>query len=915
MLMAYCMLPLRCNRKFIKMRYVTLYLLLFVSTSIKAQLSTYRYWYDNNFADAAVVTSGNETINFASANTGLSKGLNTLNFQSQDAAGNWSSVITSTFSQSPNGNILNTYRYWYDNDFANPTLITSADETINFTAENTGLSKGLHTLNFQSQDASGSWSSVNTSTFSESAHGNLLKAYRYWYDNDFAGATVVISADTTINFTAENTGLSKGLHTLNFQSQDASGSWSSVNTSTFSESAHGNLLKAYRYWYDSDFSNAIMVTSSDTLINFIPNTNGLTKGLQTLNFQSKDSSGAWSSAVTQIFNLNNATINEIAYYKYWFDDDVTHAKTITAVADTGSKFIELIDVESLSNGLHRLNYQYGDKAGNWSSVYTDLFNRGAITQKIYIEPKLYINKATVVSGQTETITGGNFSSNGQVNLFVQNSTGDIIPVNGSFIYLPNGSFSYQLPIAPSMPGGEYQVYATDVNTGATSPVIKFKVNAPVTQKLWITEPLSSVSYATNSPVTIHWSDFVTATKAIGKTGLVQKKYKIEYSNDNGSTWHIIESSYVKNVQSNQTDPFNTSYQFSTAGNYIIRVTDLDDLSDFNTTSFSVSGTVDNGFSASLAWDHSIPFRTDNPVGLAADGTARIFIKLNRENTKPVTEIDASISPANSNDHSSGTELLGKIMYATNTSSYSTEANAADKTSDSKQFSPNSLSKSFAFWLVAPDDFTQDLTNQDAERTIKVTFNIFYSDNTSEQEEQIVKIVRPPLMLVHGINGDATSLENSKYPSKDGVIKYFSNDNFQNPLWVNNYRRITLDKAASYSYNAKTILDINQNESDLNTFQCQLTQMRASKYACSRVDYVCHSMGGCVARYAINFLKSYYYTTLNYGKGFINKLITLNTPHNGSYLADWVSDKYPNGLDNSLIYLIKFGTKNFDGFFV
>ncbi|MEO6838970.1 MAG: hypothetical protein ABI185_11335, partial [Ginsengibacter sp.] len=577
--------------------------------------------------------------------------------------------------------------------------------------------------------------------------------------------------------------------------------------------------------------------------------------------------------------------------------------TITSSANDGSLTFKFI-----SDGNRNISYEAG-----WKATIA--------CNKVFIEPKIYIQKSSVNVGDVQTISGKDFSSNGQINLFVQNSTGDIIPVDGSFAYLPNGSFSYQLQISSSMPGGEYKVYATDVNTGATSPVIKFKVNALVTQKLWITEPSSSVSYTANSPVRINWSDFVTATNAIGKTGLVQKKYKIEYSNDNGSTWHIIESSHVENAQSNQTDPFNKSYSFPGAGNYMIRVTDLDNLSDYNVTSiFSVNSTVANGFSASLAWDHSIPFRSDNPVGVAADGTARIFIKLKRDtnNTKPVTEINASISPANSNDKSSGTEMLGKIMYANDTSSYSTEANAADKISDSKPFSSPSLSNSFAFWLVAPDDFTQDLTSQDAERTIKITVNISYSDNTSVQEEEIVRIVRPPLMFVHGLNGSAQSFANTRY-NVDGTTRYFKYAGGTDELFKNSFMMLNLKNYASYKDNADILLGIGDIAYRPQSFQRFIHQLNLQGFAANRVDYVCHSMGGCIARTVMSDQYSSYYrptfqngnTYLNYGNGFINKLITLNTPHNGSPIADFVSDLFNNIALPSFLE----SNTNLGGFFV
>jgi hypothetical protein len=64
-------------------------------------------------------------------------------------------------------------------------------------------------------------------------------------------------------------------------------------------------------------------------------------------------------------------------------------------------------------------------------------------------------------------------------------------------------------------------------------------------------------------------------------------------------------------------------------------------------------------------------------------------------------------------------------------------------------------------------------------------------------------------------------------------------------------------------------------------------MRAAGFACNRVDYICHSMGGCVARTAAEDPK--FKVQQNYNKGYINKLITIDTPHNGSSLANLLDD--------------------------
>jgi hypothetical protein len=748
--------------------------------------------------------------------------------------------------------------------------------------------------------------------------GQTITQGRYWLNGDFANATTIAINNESVDLNLNYSNLSIGYYQINFQFKQSDGLWSSPTTDWFYKGNSGLSTSGYRYWFNNDFAKAVTVNSSIDSLNLNLICDSLTNGYYQANFQFEDNSGKWSSIISGWFYKTKSNKQLVKACRYWFDDNTANMKTIVMQSATYDPIITNMDVESLSLGPHYVNIQFQDDGGVWSSIVTDLINRNPITSKIFIEPKVYVQKSSVAPGDIQTITGKDFTSSGQINLSVQTSTGDFIQTNSSFTYLPNGSFSYQLPITSSMPGGEYQVYATDINTGSTSPVIKFKVNNTITQKLWISEPSSSGSYVTNSPVNINWSDFVTATNAIGKTGFVKKKYKIEYSNDNGSTWNIIESLHIESGQSNQIDPFHTSYIFSTAGNYLIKVTDLDNLSDYNTTSFVVGSSTTNGFITSLEWDHSIPVRKDNPVGLAADGTARIFIKLKREvgNIKPVKEIDAQISP-NGSDHSSGAELLGKIMYANDTSNYSIEGNGAVNTFDNKTFS-SSLANSFAFWFVAPDDFTQQLDNQDAERTVKISFNIIYSDNSFIPEEEIVRIVRPPLMMVHGLNGSAESFANTRY-NVDGTTRYFKYAGGSDELFKNSFMILNLKSYASFKDNADILLGIGDIAYRPQSFQRFINQMDIQGFAANRVDYVCHSMGGCIARTVMSDQYNSYFkpdvqsslSYKNYGKGFINKLITLNTPHNGSPIADFVCDLFNNIAIPSFLE----SNQNLGGFFV
>lgn len=69
------------------------------------------------------------------------------------------------------------------------------------------------------------------------------------------------------------------------------------------------------------------------------------------------------------------------------------------------------------------------------------------------------------------------------------------------------------------------------------------------------------------------------------------------------------------------------------------------------------------FKPSLEWDVTVPSEITkiNPKGLAADGTARIFIKLfkSNTNTKTVKNINATISSIGNS--LTGTQYLGKLL--------------------------------------------------------------------------------------------------------------------------------------------------------------------------------------------------------------------------------------------------------------
>ena len=95
----------------------------------------------------------------------------------------------------------------------------------------------------------------------------------------------------------------------------------------------------------------------------------------------------------------------------------------------------------------------------------------------------------------------------------------------------------------------------------------------------------------------------------------------------------------------------------------------------------------------------------------------------------------------------------------------------------------------------------------------------------------------------------------------------------------------------------------------SSFQSVIGEIRDLGYASNQVYYLCHSMGGSVLRQAIEVYPDRFSSNdpsnpsmpySNYGKGYVNKAITLNTPHNSSELADMLAGFLPSINDPGIV---------------
>ncbi len=139
----------------------------------------------------------------------------------------------------------------------------------------------------------------------------------------------------------------------------------------------------------------------------------------------------------------------------------------------------------------------------------------------------------------------------------------------------------------------------------------------------------------------------------------------------------------------------------------------------------------------------------------------------------------------------------------------------------------------------------------------------------------VDLVRPPVVFVHGLWSGATTWRDFDIASASIL-----------PIRV--LADYAGDPAASFfSTNKRVVYD---------SIEKALEKCRDAEIRCTRVDVVGHSMGGLLTRIHSN--SPLFATALNRHHGNVRKLITLDTPHTGSPLANLLAllavDPTPRG---------------------
>jgi pimeloyl-ACP methyl ester carboxylesterase len=187
---------------------------------------------------------------------------------------------------------------------------------------------------------------------------------------------------------------------------------------------------------------------------------------------------------------------------------------------------------------------------------------------------------------------------------------------------------------------------------------------------------------------------------------------------------------------------------------------------------------------------------------------------------------------------------------------------------------------FAVYL-APANFSRDSSDFTlANRAVTLTVQV----GTATQSTTTINVLRPPVVLIHGLwadlsswsgftplVGDSLNRFSLSYASYSDFVSGITETSPSYPLSKLKYIRAN---ALGFAYNAAQIEKLIR--SSIADFES------TNNVAAVQADIVGHSMGGDISRSLASL--GDFSSSETYGQGIVDKLITIGTPHLGSPLA-------------------------------
>lgn len=224
----------------------------------------------------------------------------------------------------------------------------------------------------------------------------------YWIDGNEKQEVAVNGESVT--FAVDASGMSEGLHTLNYQVMDSEGLYSSLQTWMFIRDAlrdgqTENTIVSVEYWFDGKTDNIHTLSASKKSVNLAVDASALDYGFHTLSYRVKDARGNYCATETWAFFRNNTKATKIAWYKYWWNDH--QDKSVQQFVENNGE--EYTFAQELEVPQYAINDEYSkESVARFHIVFAD--DKGNLSSLMWADveyPDIYPPVSTIIANKEE----------------------------------------------------------------------------------------------------------------------------------------------------------------------------------------------------------------------------------------------------------------------------------------------------------------------------------------------------------------------------------------------------------------------------------------------------------------------------------------------------------------------------------
>lgn len=267
------------------------------------------------------------------------------------------------------------HEYWIDSDYGSAQPVVTGDESVSISIPITGLSSGIHFLNYRVLNTDDEWGTLNRTLFyvPEEAVGDAtVKSYEYWLDSDHANRKKGGSG-TSLTAAIDVSKLSSGIHFFNYLAVNNYDEKGTLNRTLFyvpEESVGDATVISSEYWIDSDYANHVTGDGNTSLTATI-DVSKLSSGIHFFNYKAVNNFGDKGTLTRTLFYIPETEVGDatVSHYEYWIDNDYANKKG----GDDATEVIAAIDISKLSSGIHFFNYKAVNSFGEAGTLSRTLF--------------------------------------------------------------------------------------------------------------------------------------------------------------------------------------------------------------------------------------------------------------------------------------------------------------------------------------------------------------------------------------------------------------------------------------------------------------------------------------------------------------------------------------------------------------